>query len=305
MERVEEYVESLKACGVQDVRLNEDLKKHCTWHVGGVCDVLVMPKDGAEVSLAMRYANDLGLPMRVIGAGSNVLFAPHVSGVVIKLDCLKNVKWEENAVYAEAGVALGYLAQMYGEHNKGDFIFAAGIPGTVGGAVIMNAGAYGKEIGDLVEEVYCCKDGRLWIVKKEDCNFSYRNSLFQQLRDVIVVGARFSAKEDMDKTAVLAEIVARKNSRIEKQPLEYANAGSVFKNPPNDSAGRLIELAGLKGVVLGDAQISEKHGNFIINRGNASGEDILGLIRLVQKKIKEKFDIELQTEVELIGFDEV
>jgi len=305
LERMEEYVESLKACGIKDIRIREDLRKHCTWKVGGVCDVMVVPKDGAEVSLAIRYADELGIKTHIIGAGSNVLFSEHVPGVVIQLGNLQQLIWQEDAVFVGAGVRLGYLASVYAQHNRDDLSFAAGIPGSIGGAVVMNAGAYGKEIGAVVEKIDCCKNGRLWSVSQEEAGFSYRNSIFKQEKDLVVVGVHLKAQEEKAQEEILREIAQRNQLRKEKQPLEYANAGSVFQNPQGDAAGRLIEAVGLKGYSVGDAQISEKHANFIVNRGKATPQDVLRLIRLVQKTVKEKFNIDLKTEVELIGFDEV
>lgn len=286
------------------VRQDEPLARHTTWRIGGPADIFVEPAGREELRLAVQFAHQRGIPLTVIGNGSNLLVAESgLRGIVLKIaGGLSHITVAENRILAEAGAKLAGLAAAAREAGLGGLEFSAGIPGTVGGAVVMNAGANGSSIGSLVQEVLLLSpDGEFYRRSQEELGFSYRSSILQ--RDLaIVVEASFLGrprersliKEDMER------FIARRKST---QPLSYPNAGSVFKNPPGDSAGRLIEAAGLKGLRIGGAQISTVHANFIINLGPATARDVLALITRARETVLERFGVELKLEVKYIGDD--
>lgn len=285
------------------VRAGEPMKKHTSWRIGGLADVFVEPSSREELRLAVSYVNKRSIPLTVIGAGTNILVSDEgIRGVVVKVGSgLDRICLEENVIIAEAGAKLSRVAAVAREAGLGGFEFSAGIPGAIGGAVVMNAGANGVSVGALVKEILLLNmEGCFFKKTKEEMNFAYRSSALQSER-AVVVEAVFSCCR-RDKEAIREEMEVFIKKRKETQPLHYPSAGSIFRNPPGDSAGRLIEAAGLKGERVGDAQISTLHANFIINLGAATARDVMALVERARKSVLELFGIELKPEVKVVGY---
>lgn len=283
------------------IERNYPLKKLNTWKIGGPGEIVFWPKKTEDLLQAVNWCKKSNTPVNLLGHGSNVLIPDNgLRGMIIVTTELRNINWQENTVTVEAGYPLMRLAREAAERGLGGLEFASGIPGTVGGAVVINAGAYGGEIGNLVKQVkVMTKQGKLTALDKEQISFSYRNSslLTQELWVLeCSMSLEYSDSENIKQT-----MKTLMEKRKKTQPLEYPNAGSVFRNPPGDSAGRLIEEAGWKGFRIGDAQVSEKHANFIINRGKATAVDVLELIKIIQNDIQEKYDIWLEPEIKIVG----
>ncbi len=281
--------------------LNEPMKRHTSFKIGGPADVLVVPNNRKELLEAISLLKRENIPFFILGNGTNLLVSEKgIRGVVIKLSSLRNVIVEGNRIIAEAGAPLSYIANVALVHELAGFEFASGIPGTLGGAIVMNAGAYGPEMKDVVEKVEVLDgEGNILILSNEEMNFSYRHSIIQE-KDWIVLRAWLSLTKGKyeEIKSKMEELNAK---RKEKQPLEYPSAGSTFKRPPGYYAGKLIEEAGLKGYSIGGAKVSEKHSGFIINTGNATFYDVLNLIEHIQKVVKEKFGVELVPEIKIVG----
>lgn len=294
--------ELYRIVGEDNVRLDEPMSRHTTFRIGGPAQYFVTPMDTEELSQIVVLCKAEKVPFFVLGHGSNLLVGDKgMSDVVIQL--YKNYSRYSirgNIVKAEAGVMLNKLGQDIRDAGLTGFEFAAGIPGTLGGAVMMNAGAYGGEMKDIVESVSLMDyDGNLLEKSGDEMDFSYRHSIVEDER-LIVLGATLKlAKGDInaisDKMKELA--VARKT----KQPLEFPSAGSTFKRPEGYFAGKLIMDAGLKGYSVGDAQVSEKHCGFVINKGHAHAGDVLKLIDDVKQTVYDKFQVELEPEVRIVG----
>ncbi|EPZ51509.1 UDP-N-acetylmuramate dehydrogenase [Alicyclobacillus acidoterrestris] len=290
------------AYGVKDVRLNEPMANHTTWRIGGPADVLVVPTTEGELQGAVRAAKELEMPVTVVGRGSNVLVLDGgIRGVVVKLhDGFGQIDVEGTSIVAMAGRSYVSAANIAVRHGLEGLEFATGIPGTVGGAVMMNAGAYGRETREVLAWADVMDfNGDIRRYSNADLKFGYRYSILKD-HPGIVVRARFDLVEG-DRDVLMAKVKQWSARRVESQPLSWPNCGSVFRNPEGDHAGHLIEKAGLKGLRRGGAQISEKHANFIINCGGAKAEDVLWLIRHAQTTIREQFGIDLETEVRVLG----
>jgi UDP-N-acetylmuramate dehydrogenase len=280
---------------------NEPLKKHTSFRIGGPANYFMVPKNEEELIKAIEFARDQKLGIALIGAGSNLLpLDKGFSGLAIKLaGGLSSLRIENNTLYAGAGVLLPKLVRAAESRRLSGIEFLAGIPGTVGGAIMMNAGAWGKGIGSKLYSVKIIdRSGRIRELDRSEMRFGYRKSSLQE-SGAVIVGAilklrRGKKKRIRDK--IKEYIAIRKNS----QPLGIPNAGSIFKNPPGNFAGKLIEEAGLKGLRIGDAQVSTKHANFIVNLGDASARDIIRLITRVQKTVKDKFNIKLEPELKIM-----
>ncbi|MCL6558674.1 MAG: UDP-N-acetylmuramate dehydrogenase [Firmicutes bacterium] len=281
---------------------NEPMKNHTTWRIGGPAEVLVEPASRKDIALLLKFAKEGGQPLTVIGNGSNLLVGDSgIKGVVIKIgDALGRVRIVEEKLIAEAGAKLGRVTAIAQAAGLGGLEFAVGIPATIGGAVTMNAGANGVSMADVVDTVTVIDyDVRERVFGVEELGFGYRTSRLQQLPAIVVeIVLRLTRQDPIEIRRRGEEFLRRR--RI-TQPLEYQSAGSVFKNPPGDAAGRLIELAGAKGLRIGDAMVSEKHANFIVNLGNAQARDVLLLIERVREMVQEKFGIQLELEVKVFG----
>lgn len=289
----------------ENVKLNESLKLHTTYKVGGNCKYFITPKDLNELIDLVKYLKEKNIKYMILGNGSNTIFSSkEYDGVIINLTNLNSMSIDKNIITVEAGYQLIKLSMDALNNSLSGLEFAAGIPGNIGGAVFMNAGAYKSDMSKLIKTVtFLDENLELKTLKNEELDFSYRKSIFQKRNCIIIStvlelipGNKEEIKELMDK---------RKERRLSSQPLEYPSAGSVFRNPSEDIfAGKLIEDLGLKGYKIGGAKISEKHANFIINDGDATGEDIKALIDLVKEKVKEKYNIELHVEQRFINFEE-
>ena len=284
------------------VRFQEPMRLHTTFGVGGPARYMVMPCGPDEITEVIRWCRRLELPWFVMGNGSNLLVSDHgYDGVILKLGRqYGTVCAEEDRLHAQSGAMLTRMARLAAEKGLAGLAFAAGIPGTLGGGLMMNAGAYGGELSQIVERVQVLdQEGRIRELTGEQMGFGYRTSILGK-ESLIALAADLRLKPG-DQEKILAEMDELNRKRKEKQPLEYASAGSTFKRPEGYFAGRLIEDAGLKGFTVGDAQVSEKHCGFIINRGEATAGQIWDLCRIVQERVYGLFHVELQMEVRLLG----
>lgn len=277
----------------------EPMHHHTTWRIGGPVDLMLQPETIDELQEALKEAKAIGKPYYIIGAGSNLLVADEgLRATVISLGgnlCRWSVSG--NRITAEAGLPLPVLARKAARAGLSGLEFAAGIPGSVGGAVVMNAGAYQSQMSNVIQEVLCCdKDGNLVLLDNAACGFSYRSSRFKQDRALIVLSVTI-ALQPGDAESIEKKMGHYTAMRIEKQPTSYPNAGSVFKNPPGDAAGRLIEQIGAKGWRQGDAMVSDKHANFIVNTGVATCHDVLQLIARIKQAVLQETGILLEEEI--------
>ncbi len=292
----------LERYNIRDVLFDEPMSRHTTWRIGGPADIFVCPKSLEEVQGAILAARELGIPWTVIGRGSNLLVLDGgIRGMVIKMhDNFARVSVDGNTLTAQAGRSFVSAASIAIRKGLSGLEFATGIPGSVGGAVMMNAGAYGGEVKDvLLWADVVDSDGNVQRLSKEDLKFSYRYSVLKD-HPKLVVEAAFGLRPG-DSEAMMRTVKEWSQRRNQTQPLSLPNCGSVFRNPEGTHAGFLIESAGLKGLRRGNAQISEKHANFIVNLGGAKAEDVLWLMRHVQETIQDRFSIHLETEVRLMG----
>ena len=283
---------------------NESLAKHTTYKVGGNARVFVYPKNREKLVLLLRELRAKHIKYKILGNGSNTLFSDKdFEGVIINLDMFNKITYYRTLVKAEAGVNLIKLSYQTVKRGLAGLEFASGIPGTVGGAIFMNAGAYKSDMGYVTKSIEVLTPNlEIITMTNKELDFHYRTSFLQKHKDYICLEATFQLrKNDKD---LLQEIVEdRKKRRLESQPLEYPSAGSVFRNPENDFAGRLIEELGYKGYSKGGAKVSEKHANFIVNHDNAKAEDIKNIIELLQKEVKKKYDIDLKCEQEFVNWE--
>lgn len=285
----------------ENIYINEPMKKHTSFKIGGPADILVIPQNMIELIDIINLIRDENLPYFILGNGTNLLVTEKgIRGIVIKLSALKNISVNGNIIVAEAGAFLSAIANIALANELTGFEFASGIPGTLGGAITMNAGAYGPEIKDVVSKVEAIdRKGVIYEFENELMRFSYRSSIIQ-LDNLVVLRAWIKLSKG-NYEEIKAKMNELNRRRREKQPLEYPSAGSVFKRPSGHFAGKLIEDAGLKGYTIGGAQVSEKHCGFIINKGNATFEDVINLIEYIQKVVKEKFGVELVPEIKIVG----
>lgn len=286
---------------ISDVRTGESMALHTSFKAGGPADVMVLPRNVEEIKHALRVTAGCGCPLFVMGRGTNLLVTGKgIRGVVMKIaDNFSGAVFDGPCVTAKSGTPLAALIREATEHGLGGAEFLGGIPGTLGGAMFMNAGAYEGETGDFVEEVYLVSGNEDLTVKKSDMGFGYRSSMLGR-SPYVVVGAKLRLKP-CDAEESLRRISEFNRRRRDKQPLEYPSAGSTFKRPQGHFAGALIEQAGLKGLRVGGAQVSEKHAGFIINTGGATPEDILALIEAVRKAVYEASGVLLEPEVKIVG----
>lgn len=284
-----------------NILLNEPMKNHISFRVGGPCDILVTPEDYNALINVIHSCNENNVPYYIIGNGSNIIVRDKgIRGVVIKTCKLNKVEVIGNRVIAESGALLSVVSKKSAEQCLTGLEFAIGIPGSIGGAITMNAGAYDGEISKVAEKVTVVdKDGNIKELANSELNFGYRKSCIKSC-DYIVLKAVFNLKKG-NCEEIYNKIADFNERRRRKQPLEYYSAGSTFKRPKGYYAGKLIEDSNLKGVCVGGAQVSEKHSGFIINKGDATARDIIELIKFVQKTVKEKFGVTLETEVKIIG----
>ena len=283
--------------------MNEPMSKHTSYGIGGSVDAFITPSDKFDLKNILQYTSTNNIPVYFVGSGSNLLVADEgIDGVVITLaKSFKKLDITGCSVYAETGVMLGHLVKKCIGLNLTGLETMIGVPGTLGGALVMNAGAFGSEISNCLELVEVMTlAGTIKKYKSSEIDFKYRYSSFK--RDEIILSAAFSLKKTTEEEIMAKRSIAS-TGRKDTQPLRFRSAGSIFKNPDDQSpAGFLIDKAGLKGTRKGDAEISEKHANFFVNHGNATAEDVLYLIRLARKTVQKKFGINLELEIKTIGF---
>ncbi|WP_330595597.1 UDP-N-acetylmuramate dehydrogenase [Roseburia zhanii] len=283
------------------IREQEPLSRHTTFRVGGPADLFLTP-DSTQISDVMQILKAHQVSATVIGKGSNLLVGDKgIRGAVIEFGKqIAQIHVEGSKIMAEAGAALAAVAQQAYKAGLADMEFAAGIPGSVGGALVMNAGAYGGEMKDIVESVkVLSKDGKIMELSNEQMDFSYRHSCVTEQEYLVLSAVLKLQQEEPEK--ILARMEQLREQRVSKQPLEYPSAGSTFKRPEGYFAGKLIMDAGLADYTIGGAAVSKKHCGFVINKGGATAADILALIKRVQQVVKEQSGVELEPEVKLIG----
>ena len=300
---IDALLRELNEYQVGTVKKDEELARHTTMKIGGPADLFIEPTSIEGLKKTMQLVQKYRVNWRAIGRGSNLLVSDQgIEGVVIKLgNNLKDMKLDGTQLTVGAGYSIVALAVLISKKGLSGLEFASGIPGSVGGAVYMNAGAHGSDISKILTNAHILfEDGSLQWLTNDEMEFSYRTSVLQKKRPGIVVEARFQLTEG-DKEQIVAVMQKNKDYRKVTQPYDSPCAGSIFRNPLPHFAGKLIEEAGLKGFQIGGAQISEMHGNFIVNAGNAKAFDVLQLIEYVKKTIMEKYNIQMETEVEIIG----
>ena len=285
----------------QNIILDEPMKKHTTFRIGGNADMFVCPKIN-QLPDIIALAKEYDVSVTIIGNGSNLLVGDKgIRGLVLAISkSADSIEVHENCVMAGAGALLSKVAAEAARNSLTGLEFAAGIPGTLGGAVVMNAGAYGGEIKDVIATVrVLAPNGEVLTLTKDELNLSYRHSCIPE-KEYIVLDAVLELRQG-EENQIREAMDDFKNRRIEKQPLEYPSAGSTFKRPEGYFAGKLIQDAGLRGYTVGGAQVSEKHCGFVINKDNATAQDVLKLIEDVKQKVYEEFQVELEPEVKMMG----
>lgn len=285
------------------VKIDEPMKKHTNFKIGGNADVFAIAKSIEEIKYVIKFSKENNIPLTILGNGSNVLVSDKgIRGIVLQIG-LREIKVEkhENAlIEVDAGAMLGALAQILLKQSISGFEFAAGIPGSIGGAIRMNAGAYGAEMKDIVKNVTVLNEkGEINVLTNEECEFSYRHSRFTNSKEIVIkatlelpFGNENEIKAKMDEYA---------QSRKEKQPLNLPSAGSTFKRGTDFITAKLIDECGLKGYTSGDAQVSTLHAGFVVNLGNATAQDVLNVVNHVKQVVLEKTGKQIELEIELLG----
>lgn len=287
-----------------DILKDEPMSKHTSFKTGGTADFYIKVHDEKDLKNLLKYANKNKIPVTIVGNGTNLLVTDKgIRGIVINIKMNKttmDISNGKGTIVAEAGVPVIKLAQLARENKLKGLEFAVGIPGTIGGAIRMNAGAYGGEIASVVKEtIYMDLKGNIKTIKNNEHEFTYRNSVFSKMQVIIlktVIELEEGNLEEID-----AKMQENKKSRMDTQPLDKPNAGSTFKRGNGFITAKLIDECGLKGYKIGGAEVSTKHAGFIVNSGNATSQDILDLIEYVKKEVYKKFKVEIETEVEIIG----
>jgi len=286
-----------------NIKLDESLQQYTMTKLGGKADVFVLVETEEEAATVIRYAHKNNIPLLMLGNGSNMVVRDGgLRGIVVTFSYLDEIHINGDYVYAQSGALIKDVSKLAAAASLTGFEFACGIPGSVGGAMAMNAGAYGGEIKDIIiSSKVLTKEGDILILSKDELELSYRQSIIAK-KGYYVLSSEFQltkgVQEEID--AKIADLTFQRES---KQPLEYPSAGSVFKRPPGHFAGKLIQDSGLQGKGVGDAEVSTKHAGFIVNKGNATATDYIATIQMVQRVVKEKFGIDLETEVKIVGDD--
>lgn len=304
MEIEKELFDLKKNIPKENIKINEPMSKHTSFKTGGPAELYITAKNIEQVQGVLNYSKKNNIKLYIIGNGSNLLVSDQgVKGIVLKI-LLENIQIEEKKdnviVIAGAGVKTMALAQMLKQKGITGFEELSGVPGTIGGANYMNAGAYGKEMKDIILEtkVLNKQTGNIEVLRNEEQQLEYRSSIFKNNKYIIIETKLCLRKGNQDK--IQEKMNEYSNQRKEKQPLEYPSAGSTFKRGNGFITAKLIDECGLKGYQIGGAQISEKHAGFIINKNNATSKDILDLIQYTKKKVFEKFGVQIEEEVEII-----
>ena len=299
---LEFYNQLIQSVEKDRVLLDEPMSKHTTFRVGGPADYFVIPKSVQEVQSVVDLCHQFEVPYYVVGNGSNLLVGDRgYRGLILQIyKEMNRIQVEGTSVKVQAGALLSKVGNKALEAELSGFEFAAGIPGTVGGAVVMNAGAYGGEMKDILKSATVLStDGRVLTLYNSELELGYRTSVIAK-KDYVVLEVEYELQNG-DKEAIRAKMDELKVQRITKQPLEFASAGSTFKRPEGYFAGKLIQDAGLRGFKVGGAQVSEKHCGFVINTGDATAADILKLIEMVSETVLKQFGVQLEPEVKMLG----
>ena len=287
----------------KDIEINSPMSEYIYFKVGGPADILLNPRNKEQVIDTIKLCKENNIPYIIIGNGSNLLVKDGgIRGVVIKLSGLDNVSTEDDTITADCGALLADVSKAALKNSLKGFEFACGIPGSVGGAVFMNAGAYDGEISYVIDKAEILDENQeIKVFNKEELKLGYRTSAVMQ-KGYIVLNATFKLVKASNED-IKNRIDELTKKREEKQPLEYPSAGSTFKRPEGYFAGKLIQDSGLKGFTLGGAAVSDKHSGFVINKGGANAKDVLDLIKHIQNEVKSKFNVELHPEVRILGED--
>jgi UDP-N-acetylmuramate dehydrogenase len=296
-------ITELQNSNIGKVKISEPLVNHTTIKIGGPADLFIEPSSVENLKQVMGLVKKHSLNWRAIGRGSNLLVSDKgIEGAVIKLGSgVDGLKINGTEITVGGGHSLVSLATLISKKGMAGLEFASGIPGSVGGAVYMNAGAHGSDISKILTRAHILfEDGTMEWLSNDEMKFSYRTSVLQKIRPGIVVEAAFQLVEG-DKAVIVSKMIKNKDYRKDTQPWNFPCAGSIFRNPLPNYAGKLIEDAGLKGYSIGGAKISEMHGNFIVNAGNATAADVLALIQHVKDTIYSLYNVKMETEVEIIG----
>ena len=283
------------------ILVNEPMKKHTTFKIGGNADFLVVIEKMEDLIKIREYATKNNIPLFILGNGSNLIVNDNgIRGIVVKVET-QNVECRDNLLIADAGVSFTKLSHVAHENSLTGMEWACGIPGSVGGAIYMNAGAYGGEVSDIVKYVeYIDENGEIKRLNRDELNFSYRKSAFNTNKaNGIIIRGCFELEKG-DKDSIMASMNDYLKRRRDKQPIEMPSAGSVFKRPEGHFVGQMIEELGLKGYRIGGAEVSNKHAGFIVNAGDATAQDVKNLIDFIKVKVKERYNIELETEVKFV-----
>lgn len=304
MKLMKEVIIEIEKNNIGKIEKDVFLSKYTTYKVGGLARCIVYPKNISKLVQLIKILKKHRISFKIFGNGSNLLFSDKVyEGVLIKLSEFNEVEFYDKKVRVGAGYSLMKLSSLCAKRGLTGFEFASGIPGTIGGAVFMNAGAYNSDMGYVVQEVkVLTPDFRIITLENREMDFHYRTSFLKKHPNYICLEVVIKLKEG-NKNAIDTLIKERRKRRLESQPLEFPSAGSVFRNPTGDFAGRLIEELGLKGLRKGGAMVSEKHANFIVNAGGASSKDIKDLIDYVHDKVEEKYNIDLKVEQEFVNWE--
>ncbi|OMC82166.1 UDP-N-acetylenolpyruvoylglucosamine reductase [Viridibacillus sp. FSL H8-0123] len=285
----------------ENVKIDEPLDQYTMTKLGGSADVFVMPSTEEEAVAIVKYANNNDIPILLLGNGSNMVVRDGgVRGIVLNFSKLDTIHIDGTTVYAQAGALLKDVSIAAAEATLTGLEFSCGIPGSIGGAMAMNAGAYGGEINDVIlQSTVLTSTGEKLVLNKEQLDLSYRKSIISK-KGYYVLSSEFELQRG-DQQEIDAKIAELTFLRESKQPLEYPSAGSVFKRPPGYFAGKLIQDSELQGKGVGGAEVSTKHAGFIVNKGGATATDYINTIKMVQATVKEKFDVDLELEVKIVG----
>ncbi len=279
---------------------NEPMSKHTSFKIGGPAEIFVKINNVEELKLIIKISKQAEVPITVVGNGSNLLVSDDgIRGIVLKIEFDKIEIEESGKLKVGSGVKLAFLAQKCLKEKLEGFEFASGIPGTIGGAIRMNAGAHGSEMKDIVKKITCMtRDGKIQVISNEEAKFEYRNSIFSQ-NDYIILEAEIQLRKG-NPEEIRSKMDEYATYRKEKQPIEYPSAGSTFKRGNDFITAKLIDECGLKGYQIGGAQVSEKHAGFIINKGNATAEDVKQLMKYVEEQVYNKFGKKIEPEIEIV-----
>lgn len=279
---------------------NEPMSKHTSFKIGGPAEIFVKINNVEELKLIIKISKQAEAPITVVGNGSNLLVSDDgIRGIVLKIEFDKIEIEESGKLKVGSGVKLAFLAQKCLKEKLEGVEFASGIPGTIGGAIRMNAGAHGSEMKDIVKKITCMtRDGKIQVISNEEAKFEYRNSIFSQ-NDYIILEAEIQLRKG-NPEEIRSKMDEYATYRKEKQPIEYPSAGSTFKRGNDFITAKLIDECGLKGYQIGGAQVSEKHAGFIINKGNATAEDVKQLMKYVEEQVYNKFGKKIEPEIEII-----